>query len=1160
MAFRLYTGNRLESLAELLVCILKEPQENAGSSLFPKEVIVVQSKGMERWLSFKIAEATGISANISFPFPKSFIFGELFPEVSGMPMPVGADPFDPETMAWKIMRLLPGLVDADKDGTFKAPAAYLDGDRGNIKLYQLSNRIAGVFDQYMVYRPEMILGGFKDEDADRARWQKMLFEEIVSGCEQHLPSMRCREFIERLDSAAKKDSGGISFRKLPRRIFIFGISVLPPLYIDIFKALSGKIEVNFFSLTPCERYWGDIVPEKKLLKIAVRRGKDAAELHYETAHPLLASMGKYGGDFHWMITEKLSGLEAGALFSPPDGDSILSMLQRDMLELPEKSAARGADTDLNIQFHSCYNPMREVEVLYDNLLKLIEEKGVEPKDILVVTPDIASYAPFIKAVFDSAEKEPGSDFPKKYIPHSIADRTVSSESPVFKAFLGIIDLGRTRFSAPSLIDILDTDGVRDCFGISESEVSDIKTWLAESGVRWGIDAENRKSFGLPAFDEGSWKAGLDRMLLGFALGTEENKDCFTPQGGGRIFPYPKIEEGAAATLGRLAEFTGRIFDFGRRLETPRSLSGWSEFLGEIIRSFFRQRNDNRAQMVHLWRIVRRFGALQEASGYDAEISLDIIRACLAQSFEKERNEGGFMSCGVTFCELLPMRSIPFKVVCMIGMNDGGFPRQSRRAGFDLMADKPRRCDRDPRFEDKYLFLEALVSAREFLYVSYTGRSMQDNKPLPPSVCVSDLLDLLVGQYGCRRDEIFTEHPLQAFSYRNFLQKRDSKIFSHSHLNYEAAAELLSPAGKKSVHVFWPADRQPTALEKTKSLGVDALVAFFKNPPKSFLKNSLKIRLDDSDEAELDEREIFELDNLAAYAVNQEIVAARIKDDASTEFQIGGKHFLDISAKGLLPPEPFASATYKKSLDGIRPFVEKFKEIVSGLAPAEPVPVDIEVGSLTRLRGKLLNIYRGGETVKQVFCFYVSKRAKYRLDAWIYHLAACASGNRAETCMLIGKDQKSREVVTFAPISRENAIKELKALLSIYEEGCSRPIPFFPDTSHSFVDALKKGSAAAMKKAQSEYEPKDFSGAGPSESEDPYIRYCFTESLFEAPELEQYLQEFVNLALAVFGPLEEAVVSTKKEGGAGNASSPGSAPETASGGKGGGKGRRKGKGV
>lgn len=1140
MAFFLYSGNRLEDLADRLIEKCGERRGDLHASLFRSEIVIVQSRGMEKWLRLRIAEKEGVAANISFPFPKSFIYDSLFSRAFGISkMPAC---FQPESMAWKIMKVLPELIAQDKSSIFSLPKSYLDQGAGvgdasaKLKLYQLSRKIADVFDQYMIYRPEMPLNGWALPDGERRldpskiEWQKILFEKISEEAEELIPPKLFLDFISTLDENGSC-SEKLSFPELPGRIFVFGISVMPPIFVKLFKALSNRIDIHFFHMSPCGEYCPDLETEKNALTRSRKKDKSIEEMHYDISNPVLASMGKYGMDFRDLITGILGDFEE-RYFEPPEGTDLLSLLQRNIvsLETPEKVAP---STSLNIQFHSCYNPMRELELLYDCLLDLIEKDGINPKDIAVVTPDISLYAPYIKAVFDLPEDPANPGEVKKYIPHSIADRKMSAESPVFKAFTGILDAERNRYSAAAIMDVLDTDGVREKFGLNASEISSLRSWIADARVVWGVDAEDRLSRDLPPFEEGSWRNGLRRLLLGFALGTEENAQSYaytdvTNQKELRIFPYDKIEEGNAIALGKLANFAEMIFDFGKSLGEERGAAEWSDLFQSLLDDFFVPAAGNKNELECLKEQIRKLALVETSFGYDEKVPIEVVRACLMEKFEQESAVGGFMRCGVTFCEILPMRGIPFEAVCMIGMNDTAFPRQSLRIGFDIIQDSPQKCDRNLRLEDKYLFLESLMSARKRLHVSYIGLSMDDNKALPPSVLVSDLKDYLVQKFGCAEDDIFTEHSLQAFSYRNYVSSSDMKRFSYSKDNFDAAKELLSAGGKKTAHVFWPFGLRTKFPEEITRIDIDPLIRFFKNPAEYFLKNCLKLRLDENRDGKFKDNEIFSVAGADRRALTRDLIAVQ-SGDVEPDPGFGKQFFSDSKAKGILPVEPFASVAFKGILTESEKLSKRLKTLSLNCRRIGKFHISIQISEKIVLSGSFGDLYenKSNNAKRQLLSFSGKEAMRHLFEGWIRHLALNADG-RAAVSYLIFDDPETPRFLS--AMDSEAALAELRKLVEIYKEGLTYPLPFFPQSSAEFVKYISACSGIeveklSLEKAAKLFEPDDYNEW--SESQNSYIKYCFSESFFKAEEFREHRNDFMERAKTLLLPLENAFKKSKE---------------------------------
>ncbi|HDM32383.1 MAG TPA: exonuclease V subunit gamma, partial [Deltaproteobacteria bacterium] len=388
---RVFLSNRLESLSDKLAEVLSMPL----SMPLDKEIIVVQSRGMERWLSLRLAEIHGICANYEFPFPNSFLnrmFGLLVPEYTYSEM------FEPDTMTWEIIGLLPKVIDMDAFGSVKA---YLADDIQGLKVYQLARHIADRFDQYMVYRPEMILDWEKglthlgEEERDVETWQAILFRNMLKDTGGMSRVSLLRLFMERVEKFQEH-------RGLPERVSIFGISSLPRYHMEALMALSSQVEVNLFLMSPAKEFWGDIVSDMEMVRLKRKEARSAKELFLEKGNTLLASMGIVGRDFLDLVYGY--DLEEFRLFEDVEEESLLSCVQSDILNLRESNEQKRpvSKDDRSIQVHSCHSPMREIEVLFDNLLEMFDEDpGLEPRDILVMAPDIEKYVPYIQAVFST---------------------------------------------------------------------------------------------------------------------------------------------------------------------------------------------------------------------------------------------------------------------------------------------------------------------------------------------------------------------------------------------------------------------------------------------------------------------------------------------------------------------------------------------------------------------------------------------------------------------------------------------------------------------------------------------------------------------------------------------------------------------------------------
>lgn len=1075
----IYTSNRLEILAEQLARIVREPLPSAISP----EIIVVQSRGMEQWVSMALARHNGICANCAFLFPNAFLqelFKNLVPELPDKTA------FDPAVLTFRVMKMLPTCI--QKPG-FESLRTYLENDSNNLKLFQISEKIADLYDQYLVFRPEMI---FDWEQGREDHWQARLWRLLVSGQE---PLHRARLRKALIEKIKKEPDDMESF---PGRVSIFGISYLPPFYLEVFVEISRLNQLNLFLMNPCKEYWADIVADRDIKKIRQKYSDLTdfnSELYLEKGNRLLASMGALGRDFQRLV----SGLDGRIYeqYEDPVGQDVLAKIQADILSLKDRGIPDGSnsfshaesfirppdhhdfkkDIDTSIQVHSCHSPMREIEALHDNLLAMFEEDpDLEPRDIIVMTPDMELYGPYIRAVFGAQIDE------ALRIPFSIADQSIRTESRVIDGFLSILDLPNSRFSVSCVLSLLQVPGIKEKFGLSQSDIEIAEHWIKATHIRWGVDAQHRDKLGLPSFSENTWRAGIERLLLGYALpGT--NRRMFAG-----ILPYDHIEGSDARILGKFLEFLERLFDTAGTLQQIRCLAAWHATLFDIIEQFFALDEESERDMQVLRRRIDELTQYQDLSGFDTSIEIHVIRSYLGNLLKREPFRTGFITSGVTFCAMLPMRSIPFKVICLVGMDSDAFPRESKQLHFDLMAQKPRSGDRSRRNDDKYMFLEALISARKKLYISFVGQSIQDNTQAPPSVLVSELLDYVQDGFGLSSEQVITRHRLQAFSPAYFTE--NTGLFSYSKENFAAADSR--PESHKVQPLISARLAEPTA--EWKRIDIDMLCAFFRNPARFLLEKRLGIYLAETTTIP-EEREHFSLSGLEEYLLGQDLV----------ENSLSGMNLADelplYRAEGRLPHGNVGEMVYNEMSVDAKMFARKITKYTKGELP-EALKVDLEIAGF-HLTGRIANLNEGG----LIRIHYAGMKSKYLLNTWIYHLILCVlvEDQHLPGSLLICRDAARK----FDRV--QNSLDTIEHLLSLYWKGMSEPLQFFPESSFEYAQRIlnkKQTVPVALNAARQKWLKSDFSHG---ESEDPYYDLCFRN-------IDPIDEKFQSTAKDVFAPL------------------------------------------
>ena len=879
-------GNRLELLAEAVFVWL------AANPLKPleEEVFLVQSNGMAEWLKMEIATAHGICAATRVELPARFIW-RAYRAVLGSGAVPRNSTLDKLPLTWRLMRLLPEL--SSQPG-FEPVAAFLDAGDAARRL-QLAQRLADLLDQYQVYRSDWLRDWASDQDRLRAesveaagqaapvpldqRWQPSLWRALLQTLSPEEQGAARPELHQRFLQALQQQPEDRQMPGLPRRVVLFGTTHIPHQTLEAIAALSAHCQVLMAVPNPCRYHWADIIDGRELLRAARRRhasrgGRDLSVLPMQDmhahGHPLLAAWGRQGRDFvrqldnfdDVRVARQRFDVPRVDLFDDGPGLNLLEQVQagiRDLVPLHEQIKAHEhtlvdveAD-DRSIVFHVAHGAHREVEILHDQLLDLFAkatpQRPLNPRDVVVMVPDIDTFAPAIRAVFGQHARGH-----VRYIPWGIADQKDRGHQPILVALEWLLRAPQQRFGASEVQGLLDVPSVARRYSIEADDLPTLVSWIDGAGVRWGLNAGHRESLGLAAGGEqNTWLFGLRRMLLGYATGALESGSHAKDGDGGfaGIEPHAEIAGLSAGMAGALAELLQALTAWWSDSNVLRPPARWAERMRTLMADFFEANDDaDRAVLSALDDALTSWLHACELAGFDDDVDVAVAREAWLTAVDEPGSAQRFKAGGITFCTLLPMRAIPFNVVCLLGMNDGDYPRRSARSDFDLMAlpGLARPGDRSRRDDDRQLMLDALLSARRVLYVSWAGRSQRDNQEQPPSVLVSQLRDYLAAVWGQEVvEQRTTEHPLQPFS-RKYFEPQSGKAPQDRLITYASewrAAHVeqdLSAVASRSE----PADTNTPDDTAPAKMTIASLASFLRNPVREFFKRRLQVSFDGPD--------------------------------------------------------------------------------------------------------------------------------------------------------------------------------------------------------------------------------------------------------------------------------------------------------------------------
>lgn len=1008
----LYYANQLANQKEILVKILAaDPNPNP----FAMETILVQSIGMAQWLQLQIAESNGIAANLQFPYPTSFLWQQyrlLFPELPKENL------FERSTMVWRLMRLIPKHLHLAEF----APLSFYLQSPDQLKLYQLAAKIADLFDQYLVYRPHWLIhweqgasgkilaeicqsqtfrGGDMVEIEQSIIWQGRLWnalvEEIKSESDELVFNTSHRAYLQQRYFDKLDNLTAAEQQKLPPRIFVFGISALPMSQLAVLKKLSEYCQVHLFFTNPSEVFWGDQREDRILEKLALNQALDEQEIQHlldNQGNPLLATWGKQGKEFLNLILEQ----DPDAVIPYYDhfeGDelSLLEQVKQAILQFEYRSDFKPRTQDHSIQIHACHSKMREVEVLHDQLLHLFEQDpDLSPKDIIVMSADIDSYAPYIDAVFSRYDYTD-----RRHIPFALSDQKISYVNPIISSFLTLLSLKEARFSVEEILDLFNVPAIREKYQLSEGQLAIVREWIEAAGIRAGLQQDNSTWQ-----NYNSWENGLNRLLLGSSLKAENGIWQ-------SVVAFDESYGLNAELTGILVKFIDNLTAWQQRLQQPQPIEVWQSALMALLENIYLDDTDSSESLLLLSATIERISTQIQATHFDEPIDIEVLAQLFEQQLSEQRSNLNFLVGKVNFCTLLPMRAIPFKVVCLLGMNEGEFPRQQHLNSFDLMQYAHQKGDRAKRDDDRYLFLEALLSAQQTFYISYIGRSLTDNQEKLPSILVSQLLDYLHQNLGDIAHSLVQTHPMTPFSPHNFCD---------GHFSYN---EMWLQATTATSSLPFLSQLEREAADIPSDIHLDSLISYLQDPYRFFFRTQLGVKFEQYDEV-IEESEPFRLNGLSRYDFLAELLSVNEAEQPS--------YFEQAKLKGNLPACEFGNLTVSELRETIRPLQTALMPYLQQTADSLEFDHTLVLGErAVRLYGQIPHQF-GTEVVG----WRVGDlRDQDLIRAWL-HFILLQMLPQPYSFKFYYRQGKEAKCLTFNPITTEQAEQLLVTYLKDYLSG------------------------------------------------------------------------------------------------------------------------------
>ena len=1084
--FRLYHSNALDVLAELLADELRK--QVPGQPLLAPDTVLIPQVAMRRWLQATLAQRHGIAANLEFLTPGEFVARALDANLGP-----SDDDLDADSLHWRLYAALNDPALRARPAMAQL-AAYLAGD-DPLKPWALAGELAKVFNKYQAWRRDWLLRW--EDGADRDDPQAILWRAVAAGRDHRV--RRIQRYLSRFDGGDALPAG------LPKRLFAFGTLNVSPDVLRVLATQSRVGTLHFYLPTPTREYWGDLRTLGARLRDGVAPFGDEAN-----DNPLLRDWGAAGKDFMALLGSyevvHPSG-EIAAYADPAEGEGkgLLQRMQADLFHrraAPSGNKREGVDAgDPSLQFHASHTRLRELQVLHDRLRALLEDPRfdppLQPREIAVLAPDIDPYVPYLDAVFG------GDGGSAQAIPYALADASPLAGEPLADVFLRLLALPVARFGLAEILDLLASPPLAEAAGLDAADFERLHAWLHAAGARWGLDAAHRARSGAPNDDAYTWQFALDRLLLGHASGSDAEI--------AGVAPWPELEGGALVALDALLRLLRVLARHQRALGPALPPAQWRERLLGLLDALLptppAAAGTQRA-LERLRTLIDAFAQQADTAGFDAPVPSEVMRAHFTAQLTEADTRAPLLTGGVSFARMVPMRLLPFRAICLLGMNDGDFPRRDPAAGLnrltaELGTEQRRHGDRSTREDDRYLFLQLFSAAQDVFYLSWLGADPRDGSPREPSALVSELLAAAADYHAKPQDavrELVLRHPLQPFSPAAF-GAEDARLFSYRRDWHPAAGRL---SGTRETLAPWMAATSALAapIDAETDLPLDALRRFLQAPAEQFLRQRLGLRLPDAEVASED------IEPLQAPGGGLERIALqRAVFDALLEGRDAAALSPALRARGLLPSGPLGARALAEVLRDVAPYAQAFAHW-RGAAEAASLPLEVVVDGL-RLHGRIEDVYPQGIARLQ----FGKPSGRIAIRNGLDWLLATAAGVELPFVEFHEDDEHGIGPHPRPPLARESAIDALHALIALRRDGLQRPLPFAPysawdlfcaeDAVRGIRNAANRWRGGERQWAEGDSEALRLALRG----RDPFAS-------------EAALEEFAELAFVIYGALTQ----------------------------------------
>ncbi len=975
--FNTYHSQSLQTLAHHFSGIIK-PE---GGDPLSKPWIIVQNNEIKEWLSLKIAEEQGVAGNFRFIFPSEFLWMLYRLRKDEVPQVL---PADLNSMHWALFELL------SSDQELLSQIPFYDSDTDTLKKrFQLSGQLADIFDQYQVYRPEMMESWLKRKMVTKEsneRWQLSIWNELNKqwGLFEHIENLPSRskaysELVQWLDDA----NHGL-WEGIPDNVYVFGLSHLSKPFMEIISRIGRKHDVHFFF---------------------------SAGTEYDSKENLGHLVEDWGGSTQEQV----------------------QLLHKILKENGVPTKAVVTETDKKISFpefkvHSCHNIRREVQVLKDEILLYLDNNpDCKLSDILVMIPDVEAYSGMLETVFINDVGEPAIPVSK------ISGRNFHSSE---HSLTELLELLSSSFKASAVLQLLNLEPIKANFNFSDADLELVEEWVLENRIYRGIGDDFRTRY--------SWQKGVNQLLSGFSM-EPELLDVYQD-----LVPYNRISSSEDAMLSaRFAHFVHLLKSAAKEISTQKTPVEWIEFTRRLIDDFFGNETTRNIRTGALRKMLDKLKEQAMYTSFSRDVPFTLMKDWLIGQFSSHDSSSGRLGQGVTVSSYIPYRSVPFRFIAMLGMNESVFPRKAIRPEFDLIYADPRPGDRILKEDDTYLFLETIKAAREHLHISYLGQDQHSDSTRLPSILVQQLLDISFES----QNEGIIRHSLHPFNKQYF---EGDTPHSYSDLNRRLSENMQK--GKLEEYPAFTGQNHLLSEEKlAQKIHISDLISFFTNPSKYLLQNRLSLSYYD-DFKEISDRESFKLNNLERYKLDHLLFEMLQKNE-------GADTVKKYAVAASMIPEALEG---EKAFNREKKITKELLDHLKSYTKAEEHIVDVSIeNDGIQLYGPIHGLY----DELFVSCRVGRRRAEHEVVHWLKHLILLENGYDLSKSLFLSKDGADVEILEIHSSDIwSNPLSDYVKLFASNNPVLQKAA-FFPQSSKAYAEAILEGKdqQEADKKARAKWE-------------------------------------------------------------------------------------------